>query len=240
MDPDKGKNTGGMGAYCPAPIFTKELQDYVEKTIIAKSVAAAEKEGFPFIGLLYTGLMLTPTGPKVLEYNCRFGDPETQAVLMLLESDLYEIMLACANGNLSAEDISIRKGFAATVVAASEGYPDNYPKGKIIQGLESANAVVNVKVFHAGTVKTSGGATASSGGRVLAVSAVGPSLKETLNSAYSALKLISFDGMQYRTDIGHRALVNDQSEHFLQSRNAHFVAGFGILAVLAMAVLRKK
>ncbi|GBG28165.1 Trifunctional purine biosynthetic protein adenosine-3 [Hondaea fermentalgiana] len=210
FDGDKGPNTGGMGAYCPAPVLTKELETFVRKNIVERTVAGARAEGFPFVGLLYTGLMLTSAGPKVLEYNCRFGDPETQAVLMLLRSDLYKIMLACDEGNLvNAGPIECKQGYsAATVVAASKGYPGSYEKGKRITGIADADAFAGVKVFQAGTALTGtdDSTLVTSGGRVLAVSACSRSLEEALLLAYNGMRKINFEGMQYRQDIGHRAI----------------------------------
>jgi len=210
FDGDKGPNTGGMGAYCPAPIFTKELETFVRKNVVERTIEGTRAEGFPFQGLLYTGIMITSNGPKVLEYNCRFGDPETQAVLMLLNSDLYKIMLACAKGDITeAGNIEFKQGYsAATVVAASAGYPGSYPKGKAITGIDEADAFAGVKVFHAGTALagTDDKTLVTSGGRVLSVSACSRSLEETLLLAYNGMRKIKFEGMQYRKDIGHRAL----------------------------------
>jgi len=219
LNGDRGLNTGGMGAYCPAPIFTSNLKSMVEKDIVQRSIDAAKKEGFPFCGLLYVGLMITANGPKVLEYNCRFGDPETEAVLMLLESDLFEIMAACSNGNLpSVQPILCDDSKSAvTIVAASEGYPESYPKGRKITGIEDAETISGIKVFHAGTKKVDG-QLVTSGGRVLAVSSIGSSLREALDLAYSGMRKIHFDGMHYRTDIGYRALKRNTLVEFFENQ----------------------
>jgi len=206
-DNDMGPNTGGMGAYAPAPVYTADLQAIVEEQVIKRTVDAAAKEGYPFVGVLYAGMMLTPTGPKTLEFNCRFGDPETQVLLPLLDSDLFDIMTACADGNLSASgEIKFKSGSASTVVAASGGYPLSYEKGKEIVGVSDAgNCSDDLVVFHAGT-KIVDDKLVTSGGRVLAVSATAPSLKEALELSYKGLSKIKFDKMEFRTDIGKKAL----------------------------------
>lgn len=207
FDNDEGPNTGGMGAYCPASIVTPEEVLNITKKCIQPSIDGAKKEGFPFKGLLYCGLMLTPQGPKMLEYNCRFGDPETQAILMLLESDLFDIMTACATGTLgSIKSLEYKKDSSAvTIVLASKGYPGSYPKGKPIYGVSAANNIEGVKVFHAGT-KKSNNELVTSGGRVIAVSAVGSTIENALEKAYQGVGCIKFEGMQYRKDIGKQAL----------------------------------
>ncbi|KAI8929459.1 phosphoribosylglycinamide synthetase [Entophlyctis helioformis] len=202
---DKGPNTGGMGAYAPAPVYTPELSTEVKRTVLQPTVDGMRRDGFPFVGILYAGLMLTPTGPKVLEYNCRFGDPETQVVLPLLDDhcDLADIMMACAQRRLDSVPVAFKRAFAATVVGAAKGYPGTYEKGKAITipaGLDS-----NVTVFHAGTSVVNG-QLVSSGGRVLAVTGVSATLPEALASANAAIRKIQFEGMEFRTDIGHRAI----------------------------------
>ncbi|KUF97278.1 hypothetical protein AM588_10006599 [Phytophthora nicotianae] len=205
-DGDQGPNTGGMGAYGPAPCLTSELErECVD--IVERVIAAMKKEGMPYVGVLYPGFMLTPTGPKIVEFNCRFGDPETQVVLPLLHSDLFEIMRACVEHRLERSLVSWKSGAAATIVMASQGYPNSYPKGKIITGLDDAQALKDVDVFHAGTAKADG-SIATSGGRVLAVTAVGPSLQGALDRAYEGVSKIHFEGAQYRSDIGLKGLLH--------------------------------
>ncbi|KND03672.1 phosphoribosylamine-glycine ligase [Spizellomyces punctatus DAOM BR117] len=202
---DKGPNTGGMGAYAPAPIFTPELAAEVKRTVLQPTVDGMRRDGHPFVGVLYAGLMLTPSGPKVLEFNARFGDPETQVVLPLLDDgcDLFEITLAAAEGRLDSVKVNFKSSSAATVVIAAQGYPGSYEKGKEIK---IASVPPNVTVFHAGT-KLDGGRLTTSGGRVLAVTAVAGDLQEALKLANSSVLLVQFDGAQFRRDIGHRALA---------------------------------
>jgi phosphoribosylamine--glycine ligase len=201
-DNDEGPNTGGMGCIAPNPFYTPEIAEICMKTIFIPTVEAARKEAVPFKGCLYFGLMLTNTGPKVIEYNCRFGDPETQAVLPLLESDLFSIMLACTDGTLNSGMLRFKKGASACIVAASEGYPAAYKKGYKIEGID---AVSNAEVYFAG-VKQEGGSLVSSGGRVLSVSAVAHNLEQALSEAYRAIESISFENKYFRTDIGKKAL----------------------------------
>uniref|UniRef100_A0A7S4DSF4 phosphoribosylamine--glycine ligase n=2 Tax=Lotharella globosa TaxID=91324 RepID=A0A7S4DSF4_9EUKA len=200
---DKGPNTGGMGAYSPAPVLTPELREFVLKNVLQKAVDGLRKEGRRFVGVLYAGMMIDPKkGPQTLEFNCRFGDPETQVLLPLLDTDLYEVMKACVDGTLDKLDVKFKNKHAATIVAASGGYPKKYVKGKVITGTED---VKNAVVFHAGT-KVEDGNLKTNGGRVLAVTGLGNSLREALGNAYSGIDKISFEGMQYRRDIAHRAL----------------------------------
>ncbi|KAI9495416.1 phosphoribosylglycinamide synthetase [Zychaea mexicana] len=202
-DGDEGPNTGGMGCYAPTPIGTPELIEQVKRTILQPTIDGMRRDGFPFIGMLFTGLMLTASGPKVLEYNVRFGDPETEVVLPLLsdDCDLAEIMLACAEGRLDAVSITTKQAYGATVIIASGGYPGSYPKNKEITIKELP---ADVSVFHAGT-KLEDGKLLTSGGRVLAVSAVASTLREAVDKAYAGVKCIEFEGMYYRKDIAHRA-----------------------------------
>jgi len=174
------------------------------RTILQPTIDGLCAEGTPFVGVLYAGLMLTGDGPRVLEFNCRFGDPETQAILLLLESDLVEIMAACIDARLAGMPVTWRSDAAATVVLASAGYPGAYQRGKVISGLATAHALEGVVVFHAGT-RIAGTDVVSSGGRVLNVSAVGCTLAEALQRAYGAVGSVHFDGMQYRRDIGVRS-----------------------------------
>ncbi len=204
---DTGPNTGGMGAYCPAPVLSEALLESACSSVIEPTLAGMAREGQPYSGILYVGLMLTPDGPKVVEYNCRLGDPETQPVLMLLESDAVELFTAAAAGELKTFDVQVASDSAACVVLASEGYPGSYPKGRRISGVEAAGALPGVEVFQAGTSLTPDGLE-TSGGRVMAVTARAPELKEALAMCYEAVELISFEGMQYRRDIGRKGLAH--------------------------------
>jgi phosphoribosylamine--glycine ligase len=201
-DNDEGPNTGGMGAYCPVPDVSQADIDQIQKTILQPTIDGMREEGTPYQGVLYAGLMKTASGFKVIEFNCRFGDPETQVVLPLLESDLLEIVRACAEGTLDQVDVRWRAGACATVVLASPGYPDHYPKGLPISGLDKAGQHEGVSVFHAGTATDDERQVVTSGGRVLNVSAVGSNLPEALHQAYRAVEDIHFDGMHFRRDIG--------------------------------------
>jgi len=204
LDGDKGLNTGGMGAYAPAPVCTPAtLRECME--MMNKVVQKMKEEGKPYTGVLYGGFMLTATGPSILEFNCRFGDPETQVVLPLLKSDLYEVMLACAEGRLDPAMVEWYADAAATVVCAAPGYPSSYPKGLPITGLEEAGKATGATVYHAGTKMTEEGLV-TSGGRVLAVTGRGRHFKQALQRAYAAVDKINFEGMHRRLDIGHRAL----------------------------------
>lgn len=206
FDGDQGPNTGGMGCYAPTNIATPELVARIEKEILEPTIAGMRNDDFPFRGVLFTGLMITPNGPKVLEYNVRFGDPETQTVLPLLseDTDLANIMLKCTRGSLSAVDFKIQPKFSATVVVAAGGYPNSYAKGTpMTVGAPAAGS--GITIFHAGT-KLTGGQLQTSGGRVIAANAVGESLEEAVKKAYEeGIKLIQFDKMFYRKDIAHRA-----------------------------------
>jgi phosphoribosylamine--glycine ligase len=207
-DGDKGKNTGGMGAYAPAPAATQELMKQVENTIIIPSLRAVKEKTTAYTGVLYIGLILTDSGPKVLEYNCRFGDPETEVVLPLLKSDLLPLLLACCEGNLSRQYVQINDGYAIDVVMASGGYPGTYEKGKEIQGLNSLPD--DVLVFHAGT-KTEAGNLVTNGGRVLNVVTRGDDFETTQSYLYKNIKKIHFDKMHWRRDIGFRAIAHLKS-----------------------------
>jgi phosphoribosylamine--glycine ligase len=198
FDGDRGPNTGGMGAYAPVAEVSTAMLETIRLAIVQPAVDALAERDTPFVGVLFAGLMLTADGPKTLEFNARFGDPETQAILPLLESDLLDVILACLDGRLNAIDLRWRSGECATVVAASPGYPGAYPKGHIIHGLEN---IVEAQIFHAGTAR-SDGQIVTSGGRVLAISAAGADLDAALKTAYAAIGQIHFDGMHFRTDIG--------------------------------------
>ena len=201
---DTGPNTGGMGAYAPAPVITQTLSREIDKKIFRPMMDAFRQEGIDYRGVLYAGLMITEEGPKVVEFNCRFGDPETQAVLPLIKTDLAELLWATATNSLSKAKVEYHPGSAVSVVAASEGYPGEYPKGREISGLD--NLPENTMVFHAGTAKDSAKKWVTSGGRVLAVTAVRPSLEEAIEAAYNGLDSIAFQGMHYRSDIGAKGL----------------------------------
>lgn len=206
-DGDLGPNTGGMGVYSPVPIVTEEEMATMV-SIMEQSAAATAKDPFEndYRGCLYGGFMLTPEGPKVLEFNARFGDPETQVVLPRLEGDLVNIMLAVAEGRPEDIVLSWSDKWAVSVVLASEGYPGSYEKGKVILGLEEAQDLDGVIVFHAGTALNPDGELITAGGRVLNVVALGDTFEEARNRAYGACELIKFEGVQYRSDIGRRAL----------------------------------
>ncbi len=205
FDGDRGPNTGGMGAYAPAPIAPPALVEELVAAVLRPAVEGMAAEGTPYVGVLYAGLMLTPAGPRVLEFNCRFGDPETQAILPLLESDLLDVLEACVEGALDRVTVRWRDAAAATVVAASEGYPGPYPKGREIAGIADAAALPGVIVFHAGTRRTADGRLVTDGGRVLAVTGVGADLRQALDRAYAGIRCIHFEGMHYRRDIGAKA-----------------------------------
>ncbi|MBS4007741.1 MAG: phosphoribosylamine--glycine ligase [Clostridium sp.] len=208
-DGDRGPNTGGMGAYSPAPVLSRELLAEVEEKILRPTVAGLASEGIVFRGILYAGLMITKTGPKVLEYNVRFGDPECQAVLPRLKSDLPTIMLAVINGSLFEQQIEWHDNHTACVVMAAGGYPGQYKQGEIITGLAQAARLTDVYVFHAGTAQKDD-KTVTAGGRVLGVTGWGSSLQEALHKAYEAVEKISFPGAHYRRDIGRKALRREQ------------------------------
>ena len=205
LEGDRGPNTGGMGAYAPVPIVTDEehaaMVDALEKT-----VAQLHAEGIDYRGCLYGGFMLTPAGPKVLEFNARFGDPETQVVIPRLENDLGEVMLAVAEGRLSEVELRWSDRWAVTVVLTSAGYPGSYEKGKVITGVEDAEAMDDVTVYHAGTALTDAGELVTSGGRVLDVTALGDTFEAARDRAYAACEKIQFEGKTLRHDIGLRAL----------------------------------
>lgn len=198
-DHDEGPNTGGMGAFSPSRFYTDDIAQTCMETIFKPTVAAMQKEGCPFCGVLYFGLMLTPKGPKVIEYNARFGDPETQAVLCRLESDLFEIMNAVIDGKLDEIEIKWSNNAACCVVMASGGYPIAYEKGKEITGIEDVTESI---VFHAGTARTEDGKMITSGGRVLGVTAAAPTLEEAIKKSYADVQKIHFEKAHYRMDIG--------------------------------------
>ena len=207
---DSGPNTGGMGAFAPAPDISVEWVHHAVRTALQPIVNGLAAQGTPYVGVLYAGLMLTQDGPKVLEYNCRFGDPETQVILPLLETDLVDVFDACIDGWLDQLPLTWRGGACATIVAAAPGYPGSYPKGAVISGLEALQADSAAIVFHAGTALNRRGQTITAGGRVLSVSAIGAALPEALASAYAGIAQLHFDGMHYRSDIGGNATSTEQ------------------------------
>ncbi|MBM4166793.1 MAG: phosphoribosylamine--glycine ligase [Ignavibacteria bacterium] len=218
FDGDKGPNTGGMGSYAPVPIVTKEMLDEIQKTILLPTIRGMKNEGREFRGCLFAGLMLTKNGIKVLEFNCRFGDPETQPLMLLLENDLYELLLSCCDPNsekrLSEIDLRFLEESACCIVVASGGYPGKYEKGKVISGLDVLDSRFrgndnDTVVFHAGTTTHTSNLKSqiiTNGGRVLGITSKAKTLQESIQQSYEIVSTISFDGMYYRNDIGHHAL----------------------------------
>jgi len=202
---DTGPNTGGMGVYSTDEMLAPSMKEWVLRHIAEPTVRGMAEEDAPFVGVLYVGLMMTARGPQVLEFNARFGDPETQAILLRLESDLVDALEACIDGRLAETELRWSPGASACVVASSAGYPGSYETGFPISGLGIAGEVPRVQVFHSGSVQV-GSQLLTAGGRVLGVSASAPSLEEALSRAYQAMAEIDFEGMYYRHDIGHRAL----------------------------------
>ncbi|MBI5196338.1 MAG: phosphoribosylamine--glycine ligase [Nitrospirae bacterium] len=207
FDGDKGPNTGGMGAYSPAPVVTEDLQANVMKTVINPLIKGLAKERIKYRGVIYAGLMICQGKPYVLEFNCRFGDPETQPILMRLESDFLDMLNATAEGKLKDVKVSWKDNVSVCVVIASKGYPDAYEKGKVITGLDALKDNDNTVVFHAGT-SSADGKIVTSGGRVLGVTALGEDIQTAKKNAYKAIEKIHFDGMHYRKDIGDKAIKN--------------------------------
>ena len=200
-DGDEGLNTGGMGTFSPSPFYTPEVQAFCEENIYQATMDAMKAEGRDFVGILFVGLMLTEDGPKVLEYNCRFGDPEAQVVLPRMENDIIDVMLACIDGKLDTVDLKFEDNAAVCVVLASDGYPEHYEKGKLITGFEAFDGKDDYFCFHAGTKKTDDGIV-TNGGRVLGITAKGKDLKEARKKAYDATEWISFENKYMRHDIG--------------------------------------
>jgi len=205
FDNDEGPNTGGMGAYSPAPVVTGALFEEIVRTILNPCVRGMAEAGTPYTGVLYAGLMITPDGPRVIEFNCRFGDPEVQVVLPRMKNDLVPVLLACCDGTLDRLSLEWEDGACVTVVMASGGYPGAYPKGKPITGIPDAEHETGAVVFHAGT-GLDGVALVTNGGRVLNVTATGPDVPAAIDRAYAAVRRIHFEGAHYRTDIGQKAL----------------------------------
>ncbi|MDJ0921881.1 MAG: phosphoribosylamine--glycine ligase [Henriciella sp.] len=213
FDGDKGPNTGGMGAYAPAPVVTPRLMELIQALIVEPMLSGMAEDDMPYQGVLYVGIMITEDGPKVVEFNARFGDPECQVLMAGLPGDIVPALLTCATGGLvhGHREISDMMGLrdfrpSATVVMATNGYPDSYPKGSIIRGIEQANALEDVIVFQAGTDGDSDGALIASGGRVLGVTATGSDLEQAITQAYAGVDVIDWPNGFHRTDIGWRAL----------------------------------
>nr|CAD7396078.1 unnamed protein product [Timema poppensis] len=208
LEGDRGANTGGMGAYCPCPLIDSDTLRIVEENVLQRAVNGMKEEKLQFIGVLYAGLMLTKEGPKVLEFNCRFGDPETQVILPLLESDLYQVMLACCEGTLGDLELQWKtEVYAVGVVMASQGYPESSSKGNIITGLEKASSLPTIQVFHSGTAKNLQGSVVTNGGRVLIAVSVATELATAAARATLACTLIQFTGAQFRRDIAHKGIA---------------------------------
>ena len=208
---DTGPNTGGMGAYSPAPIMTEELKKKTIERIIKPTLEAMKKLGCPFTGILYAGLMITNEGPKLIEYNVRFGDPECQVILPRLKTDLLSLIVNCCRNKLSESIVEWNKNYALTIVMASEGYPGSYKKDQLITGIDSAEKNSNTTIFHAGT-KKSGNSIMTNGGRVLSVTCFGKTVKEANLNAINAIKLIKWDNSYYRSDIGWKAIERENNE----------------------------
>ena len=211
LDGDEGPNTGGMGAYSPAPVVTPEIYRRCVEEVLEPCLETLKRRGIDYRGVIYAGLMITAEGPKVIEFNCRFGDPEIQALLPRLENDLVEVMLACVEGRLAEIDLKWTADSAVCVVAASGGYPAKYPKGLPIRGLDDVPEDDNVMVFHAGAGRGEGGEPVTAGGRVLGLTVRDPFLRVAIERAYVLLEKIHFDGIHYRTDIGRRALMRQHA-----------------------------
>jgi phosphoribosylamine--glycine ligase len=203
FDNDQGPNTGGMGVFGPVPWVTDNHMKVIKEQIVQRALDGLGKQGRPFTGCLYPGLMIDGEDVKVVEFNSRFGDPEAEVYMRLLDADLYDVLLSCSQGQLNPESVKWRPGFAVCVALASKGYPGNYQKGDLISGTTEAEKLEDIVVFHAGTKKDIDGLR-TAGGRVLYVSAIGDTLDEAINKAYDAVNLIHFDGMHYRKDIGRR------------------------------------
>ncbi len=206
FDDDRGPNTGGMGAFAPSPLITADVERRVIETIVEPVLDGMVREGHPYRGFLYVGLMLTHEGPKVVEFNVRFGDPEAQVILPMLDEDLASLMMCAANGTLPSRRARFSSDVHVGVVLAAGGYPENVETGKIISGIDAARAVPNAVIFHAGTARENEDLV-TAGGRVLTVVGRGATYREGIDTAYDAASKISFEGMQYRHDIGRKALI---------------------------------
>lgn len=206
-DGDRGPNTGGMGAYCPAPVVDEDMLDYVREVVFDRLLKGFRKEGLQYRGVIYAGLMITSGGAYVIEFNARFGDPETQCTMPVIDIDLGSLMFDAARGSIAKTRVVRPARWAVSVVLASAGYPGGYEKGKRISGLDKAQAEEDVVVFHAGTRREEGGGLVTSGGRVLAVTGMGQSLRGARRKAYNAARDIKFAGVHMRTDIGAKGLM---------------------------------
>jgi phosphoribosylamine--glycine ligase len=213
FDGDTGPNTGGMGALSPAPVLTPEFREQAVKTILEPAVAELARRGIDYRGVLYAGLMVTNTGPQVIEFNCRFGDPEIQALVPRIDGDLVPVLLACAEGTLNQVALKWKPEACVCLVAASGGYPGDYSKGLPIHGLPKDRVTISPEcvVFHAGTRLDDRGRVVTAGGRVLGVTALGNTLEDARARAYDAIRTVTFEGMHYRTDIGFRAAGRPQT-----------------------------
>jgi phosphoribosylamine--glycine ligase len=207
FDDDVGPNTGGMGSYSPAPVITPDLESRIYDEILLPTIRGLAAEGSPYTGILYAGLMITDEGPKVIEFNCRFGDPEAQSVVPRMMTDIIKPLLACTEGTLDRIKLRWSRNWAVNVVMASEGYPGKYEKGKTIEGLDGVETE-NTFVFHAGTVRDDKERLLTNGGRVLSVTSMAPSVQDAIAGAYHGISKISFTGSQYRHDIARRALYH--------------------------------
>lgn len=201
---DTGLNTGGMGTYCPTSVYTDDVAKRVQTEIVAPIAQALKKEGLDYRGCLYIGLMLTKDGPQVIEFNVRFGDPETQCLMLMLESDLYDIMRSCVDGTLASQPITWRAGYSLCVIMASGGYPEAYETGKVIRIASQEETIKNAYLFHAGTAFNAQHELVTQGGRVIAVTAVGETFNQAQQRAYQAVSLVDFSGRYFRRDIGFR------------------------------------
>ncbi|NGZ14870.1 phosphoribosylamine--glycine ligase [Vibrio aestuarianus] len=216
-DKDTGPNTGGMGAYSPAPVVTAEIHDRVMQEVIYPTVRGMAAEGNPYTGFLYAGLMIDAAGtPKVIEYNCRFGDPETQPIMMRMQSDLVELCFAAIDGKLDQMESKWDPRASIGIVLAAGGYPADYAKGDVISGL-TQQEVEGEKIFHAGTANNAAGDVVTNGGRVLCATALGNSVSEAQQRAYALAKQVSWNGMFYRNDIGYRAIAREQESNYTQT-----------------------
>jgi phosphoribosylamine--glycine ligase len=212
FDDDRGPNTGGMGAFAPSPLLDSALTARVMREIVEPVITGMAKDGHPFRGFLFVGLMLTAAGPKVIEFNVRLGDPETQAMLTLIDEPLLPILVATATGELRQSSIRIGEDSVVGVVLASRGYPESAESGRIISGVDAAEMIPGVAVYHAGTARRDGNLI-TAGGRVLTVAGRGADFEQAISRAYAGVTQISFDGMQYRRDIGRKALAGQASNH---------------------------
>ncbi|MBU2892788.1 phosphoribosylamine--glycine ligase [Colwellia sp. D2M02] len=211
LNGDLGPNTGGMGAYSPAPVVTADIHNRIMSEVIMPTVEGMAKEGAPYSGFLYAGLMIATDGtPNVIEYNCRFGDPETQPIMMRLQSDLVELCLAATRGELDKAIIEFDQRAAVGVVLAAQGYPASYPKGDVISGLEK-NTNTSAKIFHAGTKLNAEGKIVTNGGRVLCATALGNTVTQAQQAAYELLHQVTWQGVEFRTDIAYRAIAREQA-----------------------------